>query len=326
MVEDHCSRLLAKLKQLYPEQSLPNGLVALSAIIRFKIDMYVRRFFQKLQWYSEKQHKGANGTETSKCSVYDSAKAIIAFLTHPTNDALYDIVATVLARELTRIKERMKRTSNLAHLESTKLFSAIDIGSGPGVLLEKVIRNIGDSNEIGWTVLEPAAELLKENAKVLSRVGVEATTLNESLQAYVDVAASVQDSKIYSAGLITFALSALPKAERKSVLDKLARTVKSLFIVEFNCDIPGMACTSGSGLFADERVRAVAEKYAKAYPLYFEAEQILDKFLIPAFFGFFDESSKRVTHEQSLDEWCKELQQLDNYTVAVVAPALGTFW
>lgn len=278
------------------------------------------RFWKRITSYAERHCAALEEAPSQVNSVYSFSDSVTEFLNHPTNAVLYDIVAETLAKELSALVE-----SSEAEYTCSKPCFAMDIGSGPGIMLARVCKLL-QPGLWRWTILEPSKGLLEANQLRLKRLGLNTEALQETLQDFVTKEDPEEHNERYRVGIMTYCLSAIPASERKKVLEKLALKVSTILVVEFDCDVPGMACTSGDRLFADERVKSIVDKYARGYPSYIKDDCILEEFLMPALFGYFDESSTRVTHEQSMSEWLQEFEELQRYRVSEVTSGIGSFW
>jgi hypothetical protein len=97
----------------------------------------------------------------------------------------------------------------------------------------------------------------------------------------------------------TFALHAVPPADRSRVLAALARQVGRLLVVEF--DVPPFADRSAA------HARCAVERYAAGVAEYADDDLVVDGFLVPVLVGQFAPDRPRHTWEQPLDAWVEDL-------------------
>jgi SAM-dependent methyltransferase len=214
--------------------------------------------------------------------VYGSPAAFERFIDGGGNVALYERAHAALA-------ERHAR-----HGPATVL----DLGCGDGRLSLAALQP-------GLTrldLVEPSAELLATAQARLA--GHPVVAHQRTAQELVDTLA---DEVGWDIAQSTFALHAVPPADRARVLAALARHVRRLLVVEF--DVP---------LFADrsaDHARYAAERYAAGIAEYEDDDLVVDGFLVPVLVGQFDPSRPRHTWEQPIDAWVADLTSAGFTTV-----------
>jgi hypothetical protein len=99
----------------------------------------------------------------------------------------------------------------------------------------------------------------------------------------------------------TFSLQSLPPAERAPVWRWLRQHAERLLVVEF--DVP-----DASGPFSASWVRHVLERYRAGLAEHAAEPQVVQGFLLPVLFGYFDPTGMRTNFEQSRSGWVAELE------------------
>jgi SAM-dependent methyltransferase len=143
-------------------------------------------------------------------------------------------------------------------------------------------------------LVEPSAELLGTAQARLT--GHPVVAHQRTAQ---ELVGSLTDDVGWDVSQSTFALHAVPPADRAEVLTALARHVRRLLVVEF--DVPRFADRSAG------HVRYAAERYAAGIAEYEDDDLVVDGFLVPVLVGQFDPDRPRHTWEQPIDAWAADL-------------------
>jgi hypothetical protein len=147
-------------------------------------------------------------------------------------------------------------------------------------------------------LVEPSAELLAVAEARLAGRGPAVVAHHVTAQAFVD--AAVGTDQRWDVAQATFALHAVPPADRGRVLGFLAGRVRHLVILEF--DVPAFA--DRSPLHASY----AAERYEVGVSEYLDDEVVVDGFLVPVLVGQFDPGRPRHTWEQPAHAWVADLR------------------
>lgn len=217
--------------------------------------------------------------------VYDQPASFEAFIRGGGNVPLYAAVSAELARHY-----------------KTGTRALLDIGCGDGHALAPALA--ARASELQrLTLLEPASALL---ARAVARVQAEQPAL--ALQALNtglgDFAARLGAADRWDLAQATFALQAIPEAERWAGLARLRAHAGRLVIVEF--DVPALARDS------DDQLLSLASRYERALGEYDGAarELVGQGFLLPMFLGQLDEQTSATNWEHPAAVWRERLTLL----------------
>jgi SAM-dependent methyltransferase len=171
--------------------------------------------------------------------------------------------------------------------------SVVDLGCGDGRLAAAAVR----PGLARLDLVEPSASLLAAARARLEGLGAPVIAHRRTAQSFV---AGLGPSDRWDVGQSTFALHAVPPAERAGVLRSLARRVGRLMIIEF--DVPPYADRS------PEHARYAAERYGVGIAEYGADESVVDGFLLPVLVAQFDPARPRHTWEQPISRWVADLR------------------
>ena len=240
--------------------------------------------------------------EHANAQVYDQPAAFEAFIRGGGNVPLYQRVSAELA----------------SHYEGVR--SLLDVGCGDGEALFPALaaRQHGQKGLERLTLVEPAIPLLAK-AKGRARVeqpDVRMRALNEGLG---DFAARLTPDEHWDLAQATFALQAIPEAERWEGLARLRAHVDRLVIVEF--DIPVLEHGS------DGLLLSLAGRYERALGEYDGdvRELVAQGFLLPMFLGQLDEQTAATNWEHPAAVWRERLEQ-QGWRVRKLERLYDYFW
>jgi len=216
--------------------------------------------------------------------VYDQPAAFEAFIRGGGNVPLYEQVSATLAEQADGAR------------------SLLDIGCGDGhALLPALAARPHTLQRL--TLVEPARALL---ASAVARAQAEqpalpVLALNEGLGAF---AARLQPGEHWDVAQATFALQAIPEAERWHGLARLRGHVRRLVVVEF--DIPPLTRGTHAHLLS------LAARYERALGEYAgdTRELVGQGFLLPMLLGQLDEQTAATNWEHPMPVWRERLAAL----------------
>jgi len=222
------------------------------------------------------QHKHAQ--------VYDQPAAFEAFIRGGGNVPLYEHVSHVLAAQY-----------------GSGVRSLLDIGCGDGHALFPALAAPNAITQV--TLVEPAAALLAsaEKRARAEQPALPVRALNQGLGTFTDALAPADRWDLAQA---TFALQAIPEAERWQGLARLRRHAERLVIVEF--DVPVLERGSEALLLS------LAGRYERALGEYEGAVRnlVAQGFLLPMFLGQLDETTSATNWEHPATVWRERLEGL----------------
>jgi hypothetical protein len=224
--------------------------------------------------------------------VYVDPAAFQAFISGGSNVALYEATSAALG-------ERWPAAP----------FRLLDIGAGDGHAL---VPALGDrAGTVDVTAVEPSDAMAARLGERLPAASVHATTAQAFLAAL--------DEERWDVGESTFALHAIPTAERPAVLAALARRCDRYVLVDF--DVPDF-----SGQRDPDRVAYCTERYEIALAEYEgDGGLVAQGFLIPVLLGGFDPAVPQSTWEQPAAAWEVEFRAA-GYGAVVTEPLCDYPW
>jgi len=215
-----------------------------------------------------------------KRGVYSSPEVFAAFIRGGGNVPLYENTSAALRRVY----------------EQYRSLALLDVGVGSGLALVPALTpNVGRLD-----VLEPSSAMLAQASAALYARGIAHRAINMTVQQFIRAEAGR-----YDVVQATYALQALPPADRAHVLAGLRAIADRLLIAEF--DVPEWA-SSQAGLATPERVRYFVERYARGLAEYAGDGLVVQGFLMPVFFGAFDPTEARLNWEMPIAEWVRLLR------------------
>jgi SAM-dependent methyltransferase len=230
--------------------------------------------------------------DTRDGHVYDQPAAFTAFIRGGGNVGLYDAVTAALA-------DRYRRLG---------VESLVDIGCGDGRALVPALAAAGISPAL--TLVEPSAALLSAARDALAGYAVTAhatgaAAFADGLTATFDLAES------------TFALHAIPPAERSVVLTALRGHVGHLVLAEFDFPAHPPGSAELLAFLADTYERGLAEYDA-------DRDLVAQGFLMPVLTGQLTPDAPRSTWEQPATAWVRQVEAC-GYRDVTVEP-LCDYW
>jgi SAM-dependent methyltransferase len=205
--------------------------------------------------------------------VYTDPAAFERFIDGGGNVALYQRAHAALAERHARLAPD----------------TVVDLGCGDGRLTGAAIRPGLERLDL----VEPSAELLAAARERLR--GQPIVAHQSTAQQLVD---TLPDGARWDVAQSTFALHAVPPADRQRVLAALAERARHLLLVEF--DVPPFADRS------PDHARYAAGRYAAGVAEY-DGDLVVDGFLVPVLVGQFAPDRPRHTWEQPIDAWIADL-------------------
>jgi SAM-dependent methyltransferase len=224
--------------------------------------------------------------------VYVDPAAFQAFISGGSNVALYEATSAAL-------RERWPAGR----------FRLLDVGAGDGhALVPALADRVGT---VDVTAVEPSDAMAARLGDRLPAATVHATTAQAFLGGL--------DEQQWDVGESTFAMHAIPTAERPAVLAELARRCDRYVLVDF--DVPAFA-----GQRDPARVAYCAERYEIALAEYEgDGGLVAQGFLIPVLLGGFDPAVPQSTWEQPAGDWADEFRAA-GYTTVATEPLCDYPW
>ena len=184
----------------------------------------------------------------------------------------------------------------------------LDIGVGDGrALLPALTPNIARLD-----LLEPSAPMLESLCRQLDRHDIAYQAFCSPVQQFMTTQADTWD--LVQA---TFSLQSLPPEERPAVFAWIHEHSSRLIMVEF--DVPKFAA-----MYAPEWVEYVLAHHETGLAEYSDDEVVLQGFLLPVMFGYFDRSQARTNYEQPIQAWLEECRAA-GFT-AIATQRLYDYW
>lgn len=219
----------------------------------------------------------AQAIDADKSSVYLSPDAFSAFIRGGGNVPLYQATSAALRQAYTQ-----HRASSL-----------LDIGVGDGLALLPALTD----SITRLDLVEPSAAMLETTAQQLRNRAVSFRAFCGTLQEFV--AGAIDHWDIIQA---TFSMQSVAPSDRGPLLAWLRAHSRRVLIVEF--DVPEFAA-----MYAPERVAHVVERFGVGLAEYLDGgELVAQGFLMPVFFGYFDQTAARTNYEQPISEWAAQLR------------------
>ncbi|HWO08434.1 MAG TPA: class I SAM-dependent methyltransferase [Polyangiaceae bacterium] len=214
--------------------------------------------------------------EHGKSSVYVQPEAFAAFIRSGGNQRLYRKTSAALA----------------AAYADHERASLLDIGVGDGAALLPALNE-----RIAHVIAVEPSPMLARTSDALAAAGVPFEAVPLSIQQFIARAPAIS----FDIAQATFALQSLPPDERRQVWPWLRAHARRVLLVEF--DVPSFAepCSP-------QRVAHVLARYRLGVAEHASEPLVIQGFLMPVLFGYFDPTTARTNYEQSRAEWQLELQ------------------
>jgi hypothetical protein len=186
----------------------------------------------------------------------------------------------------------------------------LDVGVGDGLALLAALSD--KIKEV--TLVEPSAAMLAVASKALAERGVAVDGVNTSLQEFVKTEQGAWD---IAEG--TYSFQALPPKDHPPLFSWLRANTKRLLIAEF--DPPDFV-----NMFSPDRVKYMVERYELGLAEYTTDNGLVAQgFLMPIFFGGYDQTVARANYEQPIDAWIKALARA-GFTNIEKRPIFNYWW
>ena len=221
----------------------------------------------------------AGVVENKSSDVYASPEGFAAFIRGGGNVPLY--------------------TSTSAQLK--KLYDGngpatlLDIGVGDGhALLPALSENITHLD-----LVEPSTAMLKSLAQKLGGYDLQFQLHPRTWQAFHE---EIEQNRHWDIIQMTFSAHSFMPQERAELLKWCAQKCEQLLLVEF--DVPLFET-----MLDAETIGFYVEKYELGLAEYADNELVMQRFLMPVFFGNFAHDSQRYTFEQPAENWVSDLKK-----------------
>lgn len=214
---------------------------------------------------------------TGKTQVYASPEGFAAFIRGGGNVVLYQNTSATLSTIY----------SEYAEVE------VLDIGVGDGLAAVPALT----ANVTHMTLVEPSTPMLTSIIEELNQQNRRHAAYNMPIQDFV----AAHPEGHWTLAQATFSLQSLQPSERHAILHWLADHCDRLAVVEF--DVPNF-----SDQFGADRVRYVLERYQRGIAEYPDQVDVIQGFLMPVMFGYFDRSVARTNYEQPIADWQHQLE------------------
>lgn len=231
-----------------------------------------------------------------KTNVYISGEAFAAFIRGGGNRGLYQATSAALQ----------------ATYQTYAVQTLLDVGVGDGMAL---LPALSPSLRM-IDLVEPAATMLSHTSTALAAQGVAHRSFLGTVQAFAKTEAK---SRHWDLAQATYSLQALPPAERRSTLAWLRGVADRLVIAEF--DVPALFEEPGTL----QSVAYVLERYRSGLAEYADDSRVVQGFLMPVMFGYFDPDATRTTYEQPLSAWRDELSEA-GFAMIKSEPLYAYWW
>ncbi|NNJ13010.1 class I SAM-dependent methyltransferase [Chloroflexales bacterium ZM16-3] len=211
-----------------------------------------------------------------KAGVYVTGEAFAAFVRGGGNLPLYANTSAALRAAYT----------SYSHV------GILDIGVGDGMALLPALA----PQVVRIDLVEPSAPMLAQTRAALDARGIAYSAFNGTLQEFTD------EGGLWELAQATFSLQSLEPIDRQIMLAWLRGHCARLLIAEF--DVPELG-----ELYAPERVAHFTARYEQGLAEYTdEGDLVAQGFLMPVFFGYFDQSAARANYEQPIAVWEADLR------------------
>jgi hypothetical protein len=232
-----------------------------------------------------------------KAHVYVTGEGFAAFIRGGGNIELYQATSSVLRSVY----------NEYDHV------SLLDIGVGDGLALVPALTSAVHS----LTLVEPSAAMLAKTEAALQEGGQEYHSFGTTIQAFI--AHEHQRPQHWDVAQATYSLHNLPPEERLATLRWLRSATDRLLIVEF--DVPSLFDEPLTPACVDY----VVERYARGLQEYEDNESVIQGFLLPIMFGYFDTGVFRSTYEQPARSWHHNLLE-SGFSIVSVKPLFPYWW
>ncbi|MFT5196680.1 MAG: hypothetical protein ACI9EW_004097 [Cellvibrionaceae bacterium] len=217
--------------------------------------------------------------ENESSNIYASPKGFEAFVRGGGNVPLYTNTSARLNKIYTE--------SGAATL--------LDIGVGDGHALVPALSE----NLTHLDCVEPSVALLKTLGKKLAEHDIQFQLHPNSWQEFEK---EVESRAGWDIIQMTFSAHTFLPDERAELLGWCAKRCKQLLLVEFDAPI-------FSEMLTPEVIAYYVAKYELGLAEYADYEIVMQRFLMPVFFGNFAHDSERLTFEQPADNWQADLKK-----------------
>lgn len=178
-------------------------------------------------------------------------------------------------------------------------FHLLDIGTGDGLALIPALETTIDRLD----VVEPSAALLENLERQLREMELPYRAFQGTLQDF-----AAQTGEHWDVAQATYSLQSLPFDERPAMLRWLREHTDRLLLVEF--DAPDFR-----NPLAPERIQHVLARNQLGLAEYAGNDTVIQGFLMPVMWGYFDRSAGRLNYEQPAAAWSQQLGEVGFATV-----------
>lgn len=170
----------------------------------------------------------------------------------------------------------------------------LDIGVGDGhALLPALSETIRQLD-----CVEPSSAMLTTLGKKLSNYDLQFQLHPMNWQDFRD---NIEPDRSWDLIQMTFSAHTFIPTERAALLKWCAKRCKQLLVVEF--DVPVF-----EKMLSPDVIQYYVEQYEVGLAEYKDVEVVMQRFLMPVFFGNFAHDSQRLTFEQPAEQWRTNLE------------------
>ena len=168
--------------------------------------------------------------------------------------------------------------------------------------------------------------MLAQTTAAVEQRGITAHSHNHTLQDFI--ALPEQQARHWEVAQATFSFQSVPPDLRPSALQWLRQHVDQLAIVEF--DAPTYAgATDPAAFLSARRVTYVVERYQRGLAEYAtdsaDDRAVVQGFLMPVFFGYFDRTANRTNWEIPVSAWA-QLMRDAGFAQVETQPVFDYWW
>lgn len=201
-----------------------------------------------------------------------------------------------------------------AFYEAGEAATLLDIGVGDGFALLPALSNSVTSLDL----VEPSTAMLEKLTQEIERRQLDYRAHPMRWQRFRDLTAAEAAGRGWEIIEMTFSAHTFLPNERSELLGWCADRAKRFALVEF--DVPLFV-----DMLAPQVIRYFVTKYEAGLAEYRDEEIVMQGFLMPVFFGNFAHNSERVTFEQPIDQWERDLAEAGFSSIKKI-PVYDYWW